>query len=73
MYMMVLIDMTEFEDLETDVDFCKKLLEEECTFVLPSTCFNSKNMFRLVLCHLPEKLEELGTRLKAFCEKHYKK
>lgn len=71
--MMVQIDHNEFEDIEDDVDFCKKLLNEQYCFVLPSTCFFAKDMFRIVLCHLPEKFEELGRRLKQFCEDHYKK
>lgn len=66
MYMMVQIQHEEFEDIEGDVDFCKKLLNEEGAFVLPSTCFFAENMFRVVICHLPEKLEELGRRVRSF-------
>jgi len=73
MYMMVLIEHDEFEDIEDDVDFCKKLLNEQNAFVLPSTCFFAKNMFRIVLCHPLEKIEELGLRINEFCENHYKK
>lgn len=30
MYMMCQIDLDEFEDIKDDIDFCKKLLAEEC-------------------------------------------
>lgn len=36
MYMMVKIDLEEFKDITDDIDFCKKLLEEECALVFPS-------------------------------------
>jgi len=71
--MMVQIEHDHFADIDGDVDFCKKLLTETNCFVLPSTCFFAKNMFRLVLCHPTEKFEELAKRLKGFCESHYKK
>jgi len=73
MYMMVRVKMDEFEDITDDVDFCKKLLNEQYCFVLPSKCFFAKDMFRIVLCHPHEKFEELSRRLKEFCEDHYKK
>jgi tyrosine aminotransferase len=36
MYMMVKIEIEEFKDIVDDIDFCKKLLEEECALVFPS-------------------------------------
>ena len=36
MYMMVGIQVEEFKDIEDDVDFAKKLLNEECVLVFPS-------------------------------------
>lgn len=70
--MMVQIQVEEFEDIVDDVDFCKKLLNEQNAFVLPSKCFFAKNMFRLVLCHPLEKIEELSKRISEFCTAHYK-
>ena len=72
MYMMVLIDTDEFEDIIDDVDFCKKLLNEQYCFVLPGKCFFTKNMFRIVICHPEDTFEELSKRIKVFCESHYK-
>lgn len=36
MYMMVRIHLDEFKDIEDDIDFCKKLLAEECTLTFPA-------------------------------------
>ena len=45
MYMMVGIDIEMFKDIEDDLDFCKKMVDEVQVFCLPSKCFSSKNMF----------------------------
>ena len=73
MYMMVKLDHSAFEDIEDDLDFCKKLLKEQNCFVLPSTCFFSKDLFRIVLCNTLDKFETLSVRIREFCEVHYKK
>ena len=49
MYMMVKIDISEFRDIVDDVDFCKKLLNEEFCLCFPSQCFFAKNSFRVVI------------------------
>jgi len=72
MYMMVGINPEEFKDIENDVDFCKKLLAEENCFTFPSTCFLSKNFFRIIICTKPSILEEFGDRLEEFCNRHLK-
>ena len=51
MYMMVRIDIEEFEDVTDDLDFAKKLLAEQCCLVFPSVCFFEKNFFRIVPIH----------------------
>jgi tyrosine aminotransferase len=48
MYMMVKINIDEFEDITDDVDFAKKLLNEQYCLVFPSECFFAKNFFRMV-------------------------
>jgi len=72
MYMMVGINPDDFKDIEDDVDFCKKLLAEENCFTFPSTCFLSKNFFRVIICTSPDVLNEFGDRLEAFCKAHLK-
>ena len=53
--MMVGIDTNEFSDINDDLDFCKKILEEECVLIFPSKAFFAKDFFRIVK-HFPEKL-----------------
>jgi tyrosine aminotransferase len=48
MYMMVKIEVEEFTDISDDLDFCKKLLTEQCCLVFPSMMFFAKNFFRIV-------------------------
>lgn len=48
MYMMVRIDTSQFKDIPTDVDFCQKLLNEQCCLVFPAKCFFSSGAFRVV-------------------------
>lgn len=50
MYMMVRIKLDEFADIENDLDFCKKLLQEECVLTFPAQSFFSKDAFRVVIC-----------------------
>ena len=68
--MMVCIDFEQFPDIENDVSFCKKLLEEQYVLCIPGSCFCYENSFRVVLCNPPEFFEEFGQRLKAFAEAH---
>jgi len=60
MYMMCLIDFEMFEGIKDELDFCQRLLTEECLFTLPSTCFYTKGMFRVMICHPEDKLIEMG-------------
>lgn len=72
MYMMVRIELSEFADIDDDVDFCKKMLQEQNCLTFPSQCFFEKGFFRMILCTKPETITEFGNRLQAFCTKHYK-
>lgn len=72
MYMIVRINLDEFKDIEDDIDFCKKLLTEECTLTFPAQCFFSNNGFRIVICQSKENIEEFARRVQAFCSAHYK-
>ena len=67
MYMMVKIDINEFEDIIDDIDFCKKLLAEQYCMALPSQCFFAKNFFRIIVCTTKETLAEFTKRIKVFC------
>lgn len=72
MYMMVGIETSEFKDINDDIDFCKKLLQEQNCLTFPSSCFFSKNFFRIIICTKPEILVQFGDRLQEFCNAHYK-
>ena len=71
MYMMVKIDIDEFDDIADDIDFCKKLLTEKNVLTFPSQCFFERGFFRMILCTKPETINEFGDRLQDFCNEHY--
>lgn len=70
MYIMVGIQVTKFVDIESDIDFSQKLLNEESVFVLPGQCFGAKNYFRIVFCAPMDKLAEAYNRMSEFCTRH---
>ncbi len=72
MYMMVRIDMSTFQDIEDDVDFAKKLVDEEYVVTLPGKVFRSPNYVRLVICPPADKLQEAVKRIASFCQRHSK-
>eukprot|EP01097_Dermamoeba_algensis_P008150 TRINITY_DN5296_c0_g1_i1.p1 TRINITY_DN5296_c0_g1~~TRINITY_DN5296_c0_g1_i1.p1 ORF type:complete len:197 (-),score=37.48 TRINITY_DN5296_c0_g1_i1:104-694(-) len=72
MYLMVEILTNEFQDIEDDVSFTKKLIEEESVFVLPGQCFYLPKFFRIVFCAPEDKMIESAARIKRFCLKHIK-
>lgn len=73
MYMMVRIHLEEFDDIADDLDFCKKLLNEECVLVFPARCFFSKDGFRVVICQSFANIDEFASRLTDFCNAHRKR
>eukprot|EP01134_Creolimax_fragrantissima_P002526 CFRG2526T1 len=70
MYMMVGIDVAAFKDLENDMDMCQALISEESVFVLPGSCFQKPDFFRIVFTAPREKLKEAYERMEVFCNKH---
>ncbi|PWA47738.1 tyrosine transaminase family protein [Artemisia annua] len=73
MFVMVKLDISVFEDIKDDVDFCVKLANEESVIILPGIGVGLKNWLRVTFAIEPSALEEGIKRLKAFCEKHSKK
>ena len=71
MYMMVRINLQDFDGIEDDLDFCKKLLNEECVLIFPAKCFFSKDAFRVVVCQSKQNIDEFASRLADFCKSHY--
>uniref|UniRef100_A0A0K2SYQ4 Tyrosine aminotransferase n=2 Tax=Lepeophtheirus salmonis TaxID=72036 RepID=A0A0K2SYQ4_LEPSM len=70
MYMMVHIDSQYFPQFSSDMDFVKKLIEEESVFPLPGKCFNCPNFFRIVLTTPASLFETAFERLEQFCNRH---
>jgi len=72
MYLMFGIRFEEFSGFKTDVDFSKKLLEEEMVLVLPGLLFQAPGFIRLVTCPPLGKLSEACDRIQSFCQRHAK-
>ncbi|CEP19568.1 hypothetical protein [Parasitella parasitica] len=72
MYMMVRIEVDKFKDIESDVDFSAKLLDEENVVCLPGECFKYPNFVRFVITPTYDRLEEAYKRIDEFCARHRK-
>lgn len=66
------IEIDKFKDIPNDVEFARKLLQEQVVFVLPGKIFKCENFVRLVICPPVNKLEEACIRIREFCENHLK-
>eukprot|EP00437_Effrenium_voratum_P018350 CAMPEP_0181452406 /NCGR_PEP_ID=MMETSP1110-20121109/29190_1 /TAXON_ID=174948 /ORGANISM="Symbiodinium sp., Strain CCMP421" /LENGTH=455 /DNA_ID=CAMNT_0023576687 /DNA_START=40 /DNA_END=1407 /DNA_ORIENTATION=+ len=69
MYLMVRIQPGVL-DVEDDVQFAGKLLEEESVAVLPGQCFLAPGFFRVVFAAPVEVLEDAWDRIEEFCRRH---
>jgi len=72
MYFMVQVETDQFKDIKDDEDFAQKLLTEELVFVLPGSCFQAPNFFRVVTCAPQKMLSEACERIADFCSRHRK-
>jgi len=71
MYLMVQIDFSQFDDsVQSDLEFCKLLVQEQNVFVLPGCAFNFPDAFRVVFCPSEATLREAANRIKQFCRSH---
>jgi tyrosine aminotransferase len=69
MYSMVRINVSML-DVNNDIDFSAKLLEEENVFVLPGSAFGCPDVFRVVFCCNETILEAAAQRIFQFCLRH---
>ena len=69
MYAIVKIDTNRL-DVQDDMDFASKLLEEENVFVLPGSAFGVPNVFRVVYCSPEPILNVAAHRIASFCHRH---
>ncbi|KAJ0448449.1 putative aminotransferase, class I/classII, tyrosine/nicotianamine aminotransferase [Helianthus annuus] len=70
MFVMAKLDLSVFEDIKDDLDFCLKLAKEESVIILPGITVGLKNWLRITFAIEPSALEDGIKRLKAFCERH---
>lgn len=72
MYMMIGVDLDNFPDISSELDFVQDLVREQSVFCLPGKCFNIENYMRIVLTVPREMIVEACNRIREFCEKHYR-
>lgn len=70
MYLMVRFDTKLFPSIKSDLDFTSKLMNEESVVVLPGSCFDFPNYFRVCLTVPRSVMEEALDRMSNFCERH---
>ncbi|CAI2177037.1 14528_t:CDS:2 [Funneliformis geosporum] len=71
MFMMVGINVGEFKDINNDVEFSEKLVQEESVLCLPGKSFHYPNYVRIVITAPAEKLREAYQRINEFCVRHH--
>ncbi|XP_076881997.1 tyrosine aminotransferase-like [Bidens hawaiensis] len=64
MFVMVKLDMSVFDGIKDDVDFCVKLAKEESVIILPGISVGLKNWLRVTFAIEPSAVEEGIKRLK---------
>lgn len=72
MYLMVHFDEKSFPQINGDLDFVSKLMNEESVLVLPGKCFDFPNYFRLCLTVPMNIMDQALDRMKEFCSRYYK-
>lgn len=73
MCFMVKLDLSVFEDIKDDLDFCVKLAKEESVMILPGISVGLVNWLRVTFAIDPSYLQDGMKRIKAFCERHSKR
>jgi len=66
-YMMVEID-TKKLNVEDDMDFTQKLVEQQSVYVLPGSCFKMNTFFRIIFSSPRASLIEAIERIDVFCQ-----
>jgi len=70
--MMVAIDLSKFQQFNDELEFLTALMNEQSVFCLPGQCFDYPHYFRIVLTVPDDLLYEAITRIKEFCDRHYR-
>jgi tyrosine aminotransferase len=69
MYLMVKFEPQTFPTINGDLDFTSKLMNEESVLVLPGSCFDFPNFFRICLTVPLSVMEEALNRIEKFCKR----
>jgi aspartate/methionine/tyrosine aminotransferase len=69
MYATIEID-TKMLDVEHDVEFAMRLVEEENVFVVPGTAMGVQNIIRVSFCSPEKVLDAAARRIENFCSRH---
>ncbi|KAL6630060.1 hypothetical protein ACP70R_029825 [Stipagrostis hirtigluma subsp. patula] len=72
MFVMVKLDISYFDGIDDDIDFCSKLAKEESVVICPGSGLGMKNWLRITFAVDPPLLEDGLERLKSFCLRHAK-
>lgn len=70
MYLMVRFEPKLFPDIKGDLDFTSRLMNEESVLVLPGSCFDFPNFFRICLTVPTNVMEEALIRIRDFCKRN---
>lgn len=69
--MLTKVQLENFPQFKTTMEFMQKLANDENVFVLPSECFDFPGFFRIILTAPEEMLTEACDRIANFCAKYY--
>jgi len=74
MYAIVTLDLDrlDHDDIENDMEFAHKLVQEENVFVLPGSSFGVPGTFRVAYSASETTLETASQRIADFCRRHTK-
>nr|XP_043622750.1 nicotianamine aminotransferase 1-like [Erigeron canadensis] len=72
MFAMVKLNISAFDDIVDDTDFCMKLTKEEAMILFPGDAVGLKNWVRVSIGTEKKVLEDAIARLKEFCIRHTK-
>ncbi|XP_062105946.1 tyrosine aminotransferase-like [Humulus lupulus] len=73
MFVMVKLNVSLLDDINDDLEFCIKLVQEESVIVMPGVALGMKNWLRITFAIEPSLLEDGLQRIEAFCQRHAKK
>lgn len=71
-YMMIGIDLENFPEFSSCLEFVENLTAEQSVLAFPGTCFNFPGYFRFVLTVPEDVIIEACQRIQDFCFEHFK-